>query len=90
MRPTPVTGSSERQMEQARARIQEGQFDGSITSSISATLAAKIFIAVLDGLQVQWLLDPAHTDTIEVLSNGFWSQLLAAKDGDPCSPASSL
>jgi hypothetical protein len=45
-------------------RIQAGQDDGSISRSIDATLAAKMLIALSDGIQVQWLLDPDHTDML--------------------------
>jgi AcrR family transcriptional regulator len=59
-----------------RARITAGQNDGTVTKAITADMAARLFIAVMDGIQVQWLLDPDHTDMVAAL-DALWHVLLA-------------
>jgi AcrR family transcriptional regulator len=61
-----------------RARISAGQNDGTITKTINAEMAARLFIAVIDGIQVQWLLDPDGTDMVAALDT-FWDRLLATR-----------
>jgi AcrR family transcriptional regulator len=59
-----------------RARITAGQNDGTVTKAVSADMAARLFIAVMDGIQVQWLLDPGSTDMVAAL-DALWHVLLA-------------
>lgn len=73
-------GRYERLIAEIRDRIQVAQEAGEIARSIDATEAARMFIAVVDGMQIQWLLDPEHTDMSAVVDL-LWSQLLAT--GDP-------
>jgi AcrR family transcriptional regulator len=45
-----------------RDRLSTGQQHGAVTSSIGAEMAARLFLAVVDGIQIQWLLDPEEVD----------------------------
>lgn len=57
-----------------RARIQADQAEGTIPRDLDATLAARMFIAVCDGMQIQWLLDPDNADMVGAL-DAFWAIL---------------
>jgi AcrR family transcriptional regulator len=61
-----------------RARITADQNDGTITKAVSADMAARLFIAVIDGIQVQWLLDPDSTDMVAAMDT-FWDGLLSTR-----------
>jgi AcrR family transcriptional regulator len=50
------------------ALIESGQRAGRITADIDALDAAALVIAASDGLQIQWLLDPAAVDVGRSLS----------------------
>ena len=50
------------------ARIESGQQAGRIAADVSPLDAAALVIAASDGLQVQWLLDPAAVDVSRSLS----------------------
>ncbi|HTU73948.1 MAG TPA: TetR/AcrR family transcriptional regulator [Trebonia sp.] len=50
------------------ARIESGQQAGRIAADISPPDAAALVIAASDGLQIQWLLDPAAVDVSRSLS----------------------
>jgi AcrR family transcriptional regulator len=41
------------------ARLEQERTDGRIPSTVDAALAARVMMAVMDGLQIQWLLDPS-------------------------------
>jgi hypothetical protein len=56
----------ERLVELLRARVKAGQDTGSISSTIDATAAARMLVALADGLQVQWLLDPERTNMLAI------------------------
>lgn len=56
----------ERLVELLRARIAAGQDAGAISSAIDATAAARMLIALADGLQVQWLFDPTRTNMLTI------------------------
>ena len=60
------------------ARIESGQRAGRIAAGIDPLDAAALVIAASDGLQIQWLLDPAEVDVGRSLS--ILERLL---DGDP-------
>jgi AcrR family transcriptional regulator len=50
------------------ARIESGQRAGRVAADVSPLDAAALVIAASDGLQVQWLLDPAAVDVGRSLS----------------------
>jgi AcrR family transcriptional regulator len=57
-----------------RDRIVEGQQQGIVTDAISPDMAASICLAVVDGLQIQWLLDPGNVDMLAAF-DVFWEAL---------------
>jgi AcrR family transcriptional regulator len=59
-----------------RDRVAAGQEDGSVTRAIDADMAARLMVALADGMQLQWLLDPDHVDMVEALDT-LWGMLLA-------------
>jgi AcrR family transcriptional regulator len=61
-----------------REHIVAGQDDGTVTQAVDADMAARLFIAVMDGMQVQWLLDSDHTDMLAALDS-FWRLLLVVR-----------
>jgi AcrR family transcriptional regulator len=61
-----------------RTRISAGQEDGTLTKAVDSEMAARLFIAVMDGIQVQWLLDPSGTDMVAAL-DAFWDGLLSTR-----------
>jgi AcrR family transcriptional regulator len=72
----------ERHIEMVRTFVRSRQEDGSVTSSIEATTIARMMLAIMDGMQVQWLLDPDGTDMLEVL-DAAWQLLATEVDGGP-------
>ena len=62
-----------------RARIQAGQDEGRVSRTLGATMAAKMLVGLADGMQIQWLLDPEHTDMLETF-DAFWYGVLQAKE----------
>lgn len=66
-------------IKQFRLRIKAGQRAGTVTKAIDAGMAARLFVAVMDGIQLQWLLDPEGTDMVAAL-DAFWHTLLAPGD----------
>ena len=40
------------------AALKQGQADGDISPTVDAERAASLLLAIMDGLQVQWLLNP--------------------------------
>lgn len=69
-----------------RERVAAGQSDGTVTRSISPEMAARLMIAAVDGMQIQWLLDPEHTDMLAAL-DALWGTLLAQQSDTPSAPA---
>jgi AcrR family transcriptional regulator len=69
-------GRYERLARLLRDRITVGQEDGSLTRAIDADMAARLFLAVMDGIQVQWLFD-SDTDMVAAL-DAFWQALKTA------------
>jgi len=61
------------------ARVQAGQDDGSMGAGLDPALAARMLVALADGLQVQWLLDPENTPMLDVF-DAFCSVLLKTAD----------
>jgi len=55
-------------------RIAQGQTDGTLSRAIDAEMAARLLLAVADGMQVQWLLDPDKVDMTAALDT-FWNAL---------------
>jgi AcrR family transcriptional regulator len=49
-----------------RRRIELGQETGGLTGVVDPTLAAQALVALADGLQFQWLLNPEGTQMAEV------------------------
>lgn len=41
-----------------RSSLEQGQRSGEIRADVDLTAAAAVILAVMDGLQIQWLLDP--------------------------------
>lgn len=69
-------------IEHLRQRIQSRQDTGMVTSGIDAGTAARMLVALADGIQVQWLLDPDHTDMLGIFDT-FWHAVLGAAEGGP-------
>jgi len=63
-------------------RIAAGQRAGSITNAVSPEMAARLCLAVVDGMQIQWLLDPDNVDMVATF-NAFWESLLVTGRGVP-------
>jgi hypothetical protein len=57
-----------------------GQENGSLTSVVDPTLAAQALVALADGLQFQWLLDPDRTQMLKVFDT-FYHLLLGITNG---------
>lgn len=49
-----------------RARINAGQAAGEISPAADSTAIARMLVALADGIQVQWLLDPENTDMLGI------------------------
>lgn len=78
-----------RLIELLRLRIKAGQDTGDLTGGIDPTLAAQMMVAVADGLQVQWLLDPENTQMIKVF-DAFCHSLLGLANGTAANPLPAL
>jgi len=78
-------GRYERLVELLRARILVGQDDGSISSTIDPTSAARMLVALADGLQVQWLLNPEQTRMLATF-DAFCHLLLGTVDTAEAAP----
>ena len=61
-------------------RIAAGQREGLVSDAVSPEMAARLCLAVVDGLQVQWLLDPEGVDMVAAF-DAFWEGLLATGSG---------
>ena len=46
--------------------IRTAQAEGAVTSDVDASVLARIYVAAMDGLQIQWLYDPS-TDMHEAM-----------------------
>ena len=66
-----------------RDRIAIGQREGALSDTINPDMAARLCLAVVDGIQIQWLLDPDKVDMVAAF-NAFWEGLVHA---GPVSPA---
>jgi hypothetical protein len=60
-------------------RIEQGQELGELSTRVTAEEAARMLIALLDGIQMQWLFDPAGVDMI-MMFDAFWDRLLSLPD----------
>jgi AcrR family transcriptional regulator len=69
-----------RVIELLRERVQIGQESGSLISGVDPTLAAQALVALADGLQFQWLLDPDGTEMLKVF-DAFYHLLLGKNNG---------
>jgi len=49
-----------------RIRIAAAQEQGVLTRAIDPGMAARLCLAVVDGMQIQWLLDPDNVDMVAV------------------------
>jgi AcrR family transcriptional regulator len=75
-----------RLIELLRMRIQMGQDNGSLTSVIDPTLAAQALVALADGLQFQWLLDPDSTQMLKVFDTFYHLLLGTTNDAHSVQP----
>ncbi|WP_108251500.1 TetR/AcrR family transcriptional regulator [Planctomonas deserti] len=57
--------------------LQQMADDGELADGVEPTAAAHALIAVLDGIQLQWLINPAHVDMAAVVRN-YMATLLPA------------
>jgi AcrR family transcriptional regulator len=55
-----------------RIRIAAGQEQGVLTRAIDPGMAARLCLAVVDGMQIQWLLDPDNVDMVAVF-DAWWN-----------------
>lgn len=69
-------------IELLRERIAAGQRQGAVAGSVDADMAARLFLAVVDGMQIQWLLDPENVDMVAAF-NAFWDGLLSTGQHPP-------
>ena len=60
--------------EQLSARLAEEQREGHIAAGVDPETAAAQILAMFDGLQIQWLLDPEGTDMVGLFGD-FLSRL---------------
>ncbi len=65
-------------------RLARDAAEGKIPSTVDPELAARIMMAVMDGLQIQWLLDPAME--MDVAYNDFIDRYFADKVPPPPPP----
>jgi AcrR family transcriptional regulator len=56
-------------------RIREGQATGEMSAQVKPEEAARMTIALLDGIQMQWLFEPENVDMVGIF-NAFWNALL--------------
>jgi AcrR family transcriptional regulator len=69
------------------AAIIDGASDGDIEAPADAEVTASAIIAVMDGLQIQWLYDPDSVDMSEVTCRAINALVLPAVPLVPQSPA---
>jgi AcrR family transcriptional regulator len=60
-----------------RERIVAGQQQGVLSRAIDPEMAARLCLAVVDGMQIQWLLDSDSVDMVAAF-DAFWEGLLSA------------
>jgi AcrR family transcriptional regulator len=60
-------------------RVLAGQREGTITDAVSPEMAARLCLAVVDGLQIQWLLDPDSVDMVAAF-DAFWQMLVVTEN----------
>ena len=48
--------------------LREGQASGSVRADVDVERLVPLIVAVMDGLQIQWLLDPAHVDMVSAFA----------------------
>jgi AcrR family transcriptional regulator len=78
-----------RLIELLRRRIELGQENGGLTAVVDPTLAAQALVALADGLQFQWLLNPEGTQMAEVFDT-FCDLLLGMTDDTNTREATTL
>jgi AcrR family transcriptional regulator len=71
----------DRLIELLRDRIKAGQDDGSLYKAVSPEMAARMLVAVADGIQIQWLLDPDHTDMLATFDAIWQAMLMPGRGG---------
>ena len=54
---------------QVAAAVAAEQHDGRIDPALDADALASQILAMFDGLQIQWLLDPQSVDMVAVFEN---------------------
>jgi AcrR family transcriptional regulator len=54
-------------VETVRVALEEAAEDGHLSPGVEPAATARMYIALLDGLQVQWLLDPDSVDMSDVV-----------------------
>ena len=69
----------ERLVDLMTARVAVSQDAGAFSSAVDARSAARMLIALADGLQVQWLFDPEHTNMIQIF-DAFRTLVLGTSD----------
>jgi len=53
-------------VDQLKHRILEGQGNGKLSAKVDPLTASQMLVALVDGLQVQWLFDPDNTNMIRI------------------------
>lgn len=67
-----------------RNALEDVQRRGGLRSSVSPERGARSFVSQMDGIQLQWLLDPEHVDMGAEI-NAFYRTYLLADGIDPAS-----
>ncbi|HSN11586.1 MAG TPA: TetR family transcriptional regulator C-terminal domain-containing protein, partial [Propionibacteriaceae bacterium] len=62
-------------------RLAHEQSEGRIPSTVDSAVAARLMMAVMDGLQIQWLLDPSLD--MDRAYNDFVDRYFGAVSEDP-------
>jgi AcrR family transcriptional regulator len=70
------------------ARIEAGKTDQGMRSELDPLSAAQMLVAIADGLQLQWLLNPQRTDMLKIFDQ-FCDILLAARAAGNATPTRS-
>jgi len=71
----------DRLIELLRDRIKAGQDDGSLYKAVSLEMAARMLVAVADGIQIQWLLDLDYTDMLATFDSIWQAMLMPGRGG---------